>query len=120
MGITRLLLAVVIVGSLSSTMTAGKPLMLDNYIFYFISRKKSKRLNSITAFTTTTLFLRDLDATLNTGMPQGTYCDVISGQKEGGRCTGTQVQVGGDGRAYFKISHMADDPFIAIHADSKL
>ncbi|KAK5889343.1 hypothetical protein CesoFtcFv8_015356 [Champsocephalus esox] len=35
-----------------------------------------------------------LDVTLNTGMPGGTYCDVISGQKEGSRCTGKQINVG--------------------------
>uniref|UniRef100_A0AAY4ALB3 alpha-amylase n=1 Tax=Denticeps clupeoides TaxID=299321 RepID=A0AAY4ALB3_9TELE len=62
----------------------------------------------------------NLDATLNTGLPGGTYCDVISGDKDGGRCTGKQVQVGGDGRAHFSISNSAEDPFMAIHADSKL
>uniref|UniRef100_I3KQC8 alpha-amylase n=1 Tax=Oreochromis niloticus TaxID=8128 RepID=I3KQC8_ORENI len=62
----------------------------------------------------------DLDVTLNTGMPGGTYCDVISGQKEGSRCTGKQVTVGSDGRAHFWISSRDEDPFIAIHADSKL
>ncbi|KAJ0012024.1 hypothetical protein NQD34_012999 [Periophthalmus magnuspinnatus] len=62
----------------------------------------------------------DLDVTLNTGMPGGTYCDVISGQKENGRCTGKQIQVGGDGRAHFKISSRDEDPFVAIHAESKL
>ncbi|KAL7850851.1 hypothetical protein AOLI_G00212070 [Acnodon oligacanthus] len=61
-----------------------------------------------------------LDVTLNTGLPGGTYCDVISGQKEGSSCTGKQVQVGGDGRATFNISNSEEDPFIAIHADSKL
>ncbi|KAL7841934.1 hypothetical protein SRHO_G00236230, partial [Serrasalmus rhombeus] len=61
-----------------------------------------------------------LDATLNTGLPGGTYCDVISGQKQGSSCTGKQVQVGGDGYAYFNISNSEEDPFIAIHADSKL
>ncbi|XP_025755756.1 pancreatic alpha-amylase [Oreochromis niloticus] len=62
----------------------------------------------------------DLNVTLNTGLPGGTYCDVISGQKEGSRCTGKQVSVGGDGRATFSISGKDVDPFIAIHADSKL
>ncbi|CAI5640198.1 unnamed protein product [Oreochromis niloticus] len=62
----------------------------------------------------------DLNVTLNTGMPGGTYCDVISGQKEGSKCTGKQVTVGGDGRATFSISNKDEDPFIAIHADSKL
>uniref|UniRef100_A0A668ACI3 alpha-amylase n=1 Tax=Myripristis murdjan TaxID=586833 RepID=A0A668ACI3_9TELE len=61
-----------------------------------------------------------LDVTLNTGMPGGTYCDVISGRKDGGRCTGKQITVGGDGRAHFKISNRDEDPFVAIHADSKL
>ncbi|XP_036412574.1 alpha-amylase-like [Colossoma macropomum] len=61
-----------------------------------------------------------LDATLDTGLPSGTYCDVISGDKQGSSCTGKQVQVGGDGRAYFNISNSEEDPFIAIHIDSKL
>ncbi|XP_013862942.1 alpha-amylase 1 [Austrofundulus limnaeus] len=62
----------------------------------------------------------DLDVTLNTGMPAGTYCDVISGQKEGGGCTGKKIQVGSDGRAHFSISNREEDPFVAIHAESKL
>uniref|UniRef100_A0A3Q4H3T5 Alpha-amylase n=1 Tax=Neolamprologus brichardi TaxID=32507 RepID=A0A3Q4H3T5_NEOBR len=62
----------------------------------------------------------DLNVTLNTGLPGGTYCDVISGQKEGSKCTGRQVTVGSDGRAHFSISNKDEDPFIAIHADSKL
>lgn len=61
-----------------------------------------------------------LEATLNTGLPSGTYCDVISGQKQGNSCSGKKVQVGGDGRAYFNISNKDDDPFIAIHAEAKL
>uniref|UniRef100_A0A671S0V8 Alpha-amylase n=1 Tax=Sinocyclocheilus anshuiensis TaxID=1608454 RepID=A0A671S0V8_9TELE len=62
----------------------------------------------------------ELNETLNTGLPGGTYCDVISGQKESGRCTGKEVVVGGDGRASFRISNQEEDPFIAIHTDSKL
>ncbi|RXN25829.1 pancreatic alpha-amylase-like protein [Labeo rohita] len=62
----------------------------------------------------------ELNETLTTGLPAGTYCDVISGQKESGRCTGKQVVVGGDGRASIRISNQEEDPFIAIHADSKL
>lgn len=63
---------------------------------------------------------RALDVTLNTGLPGGTYCDVISGNKDGGSCTGKQITVGGDGRAHFYINNSEEDPFIAIHADSKL
>uniref|UniRef100_A0A8C8J781 Alpha-amylase n=1 Tax=Oncorhynchus tshawytscha TaxID=74940 RepID=A0A8C8J781_ONCTS len=61
-----------------------------------------------------------LDVTLNTGMPGGAYCDVISGQRDGERCTGKTINVGGDGRAHFKISNTDEDPMVAIHADSKL
>lgn len=53
-------------------------------------------------------------------MPGGTYCDVISGQKEGAKCTGKQISVGSDGRAHFSISSGEEDPFVAIHAESKL
>ncbi|KAM9844640.1 alpha-amylase-like [Aulostomus maculatus] len=62
----------------------------------------------------------DLDVTLQTGLPAGTYCDVISGQKEGNKCTGKQIHVQCEGHAYFKISNSEEDPFIAIHAESKL
>uniref|UniRef100_A0A9J7YNF5 Alpha-amylase C-terminal domain-containing protein n=2 Tax=Cyprinus carpio TaxID=7962 RepID=A0A9J7YNF5_CYPCA len=61
-----------------------------------------------------------LNVTLNTGLPKGTYCDVISGDKSGGSCTGKEVLVDADGRATFSISNTDEDPFIAIHADSKL
>ncbi|ROJ19174.1 Pancreatic alpha-amylase [Anabarilius grahami] len=61
-----------------------------------------------------------LNVTLNTGLPEGTYCDVISGDKSGNSCTGKQVSVVSDGRATFHIRHTEEDPFIAIHADSKL
>ncbi|XP_064194734.1 pancreatic alpha-amylase isoform X1 [Anguilla rostrata] len=63
---------------------------------------------------------RHLDMTLNTSLSGGTYCDIISGQKEGSRCSGKQVTVDSDGRAHFRISNMDEDPFIAIHVDSKL
>ncbi|XP_028613084.1 pancreatic alpha-amylase-like isoform X2 [Grammomys surdaster] len=61
-----------------------------------------------------------LSTTLQTGLPAGTYCDVISGDKVDGGCTGLRVNVGSDGKAHFSISNSAEDPFIAIHADSKL
>ncbi|MBZ3888340.1 Pancreatic alpha-amylase [Sciurus carolinensis] len=61
-----------------------------------------------------------LSTTLQTGLPGGTYCDVISGDKANGDCTGIKVYVSSDGNAHFSISNYAEDPFIAIHADSKL
>ncbi|KAJ8040864.1 Alpha-amylase A [Holothuria leucospilota] len=57
---------------------------------------------------------------LQTGMPAGTYCDVISGDKSGNSCTGNAITVYSDGKAYFEISNSSDSPIIAIHANSKL
>ncbi|XP_020006677.2 pancreatic alpha-amylase-like [Castor canadensis] len=59
-------------------------------------------------------------STLQTGLPAGTYCDVISGDKVNSYCSGISVTVNSDGTAYFSISNSAEDPFIAIHVDSKL
>uniref|UniRef100_A0A6Q2XB97 Alpha-amylase n=1 Tax=Esox lucius TaxID=8010 RepID=A0A6Q2XB97_ESOLU len=61
-----------------------------------------------------------LDVTLNTGMPGGIYCDVISGQKQGEVCTGKAIHVKLDGHAHFVISNTDEDPMVAIHAESKL
>ncbi|GAB1288038.1 Alpha-amylase 1 [Apodemus speciosus] len=62
----------------------------------------------------------DLSTTLQTGLPAGTYCDVISGDKIDGNCTGTKVYVDSNGNAQFFISSSAEDPFIAIHTESKI
>ncbi|NWI24959.1 AMYP amylase, partial [Sula dactylatra] len=62
----------------------------------------------------------NMNISLQTGLPAGTYCDVISGQKEVNKCSGKQVYVSGDGMANFQISNNAEDPFIAIHVDAKL
>uniref|UniRef100_A0A336M993 alpha-amylase n=1 Tax=Culicoides sonorensis TaxID=179676 RepID=A0A336M993_CULSO len=62
----------------------------------------------------------DLNTSLATGLPAGNYCDVVSGSKEGGQCTGKTITVGLDGKAQIFIPANADDGFVAIHADSKL
>ncbi|XP_030351302.1 pancreatic alpha-amylase [Strigops habroptila] len=62
----------------------------------------------------------DMNVDLQTGLPAGTYCDVISGDKEDNRCTGSQVYVSEDGLANFQISSQAEDPFMAIHVNAKL
>ncbi|GLY16439.1 alpha-amylase [Kineosporia sp. NBRC 101677] len=38
-------------------------------------------------------------ATFDTGLPGGTYCDVTTGTVKKGKCSGSTVQVGSDGRA---------------------
>lgn len=62
----------------------------------------------------------DLNQSLQTGLPAGSYCDVISGNLENGRCTGKTITVGGDGKAQFSISNRDEDPMVAIHANAKL
>ncbi|XP_072107016.1 pancreatic alpha-amylase-like [Mobula birostris] len=62
----------------------------------------------------------DMNMKLQTGLPPGIYCDVISGQKEGDRCTGLQVTVDSCGSAVFQISNTAEDPMVAIHVRDKL
>lgn len=57
----------------------------------------------------------DLNANLQTGLPQGTYCDVISGNYDGNSCSGTQIHVNRDGTAHFHINSGSNDPMIAIH-----
>lgn len=57
---------------------------------------------------------------LNTGLPAGAYCDVISGNRIGNSCTGQTVTVESSNFAHFKISNFAEDPMVAIHSGSKL
>jgi alpha-amylase len=45
-----------------------------------------------------------LSRTFATGLPTGTYCDVISGGVSGGTCTGTAVNVDGSGNATFEVA----------------
>jgi alpha-amylase len=59
-----------------------------------------------------------IDRTFNTGLPNGNYCDVISGSKEGGKCTGKSVQVN-NGQAKINVPASPDGIF-AIHVNAKL
>lgn len=62
----------------------------------------------------------NLNQNLQTCLPAGQYCDIISGSKTSGSCTGKTVTVGGDGRAQISIGAQEDDMVLAIHANSKL
>ncbi|XP_035665855.1 alpha-amylase-like [Branchiostoma floridae] len=61
-----------------------------------------------------------LNATLQTGLSSGDYCDVISGDLSNGFCTGKTITVGWDGRAHIYIAVDDEDPIIAIHVGSKV
>jgi alpha-amylase len=45
-----------------------------------------------------------LSRTFATGLPAGTYCDVVGGGVSGGTCTGTAVTVDGSGNATFQVA----------------
>ncbi|XP_037948725.1 alpha-amylase 1-like [Teleopsis dalmanni] len=62
----------------------------------------------------------DLNSSIQTCLPAGTYCDVISGSKSGSSCTGKSVVVGSDGCATISITTNEEDGVLAIHANSKL
>jgi len=61
----------------------------------------------------------DLNQTLQTCLPAGTYCDVISGEKSGNNCTGKRVTVGNDGRAHISLGANEFDMVLAIHTGSE-
>uniref|UniRef100_A0A1W7RB82 Alpha-amylase n=1 Tax=Hadrurus spadix TaxID=141984 RepID=A0A1W7RB82_9SCOR len=61
-----------------------------------------------------------MDQTLPTGLPPGTYCDVISGKVEDNKCTGRSVNVGHDGKAKIFVDSTWEDPMLAIHVEAKL
>lgn len=62
----------------------------------------------------------DLNQNLQTCLPAGTYCDVISGDKQGSNCTGKKVVVGSDGKGKIHIGAQEYDGVLAIHKESKL
>ena len=53
-----------------------------------------------------------LEQTLQTSLPAGTYCDVISGRKRSNMCTGKNITVEQDGTASIAVESIG---FIAIH-----
>jgi len=61
-----------------------------------------------------------LQQTLQTCVPAGTYCDIISGDLVNGQCTGKSITVGSDGMAFISISNSEDDGVLAFHIESKL
>lgn len=62
----------------------------------------------------------DLNERLMTCLEPGVYCDVISGSKVNGACTGKTVTVELWGYANIFIGAQEEDGVLAIHKDSKL
>jgi hypothetical protein len=51
---------------------------------------------------------------LQTSLPAGNYCDIISGEKQGSSCTGKSITVNTDGMAYIEILDSESDGVLAI------
>ena len=64
----------------------------------------------------------DMNVNLQTGMPAGQYCDVISGNINNGTnsCTGNTITVQSSGMANIVIQSSSSVPVIAFHSQSKL
>jgi alpha-amylase len=58
-----------------------------------------------------------LSAGIATGMPPGTYCDVLTGGRNGATCAGTSVAVDSTGTVQLSLDPMTA---IAIHAGTRL
>ncbi|KAF6027595.1 AMY2A [Bugula neritina] len=61
----------------------------------------------------------ELNMNLPTGLPGGTYCDVISGDLLNGVCTGKTVTVFSDSTANIRIGSDSSTPVVAIHIGAK-
>nr|Q9NJP0.2 RecName: Full=Alpha-amylase-related protein; Flags: Precursor [Drosophila elegans]AAF25712.2 putative amylase-related protein [Drosophila elegans] len=62
----------------------------------------------------------DLSQELNTCLPAGEYCDVISGSLINGSCTGKSVTVKDNGYGYIHIGVDDFDGMMALHVDAKV
>ena len=61
-----------------------------------------------------------MEITLQTGLPSGCYCDIISGKKLKNKCTGKIFFITSDGNSNITIDNNENDPIVAFHIDSKL
>lgn len=57
---------------------------------------------------------------MQTGLPAGVYCDIISGKKDGNTCTGRNVTVTSQGFAQIKLSGAAEEIHLAIHVGKEV
>ncbi|XP_072767059.1 alpha-amylase A-like isoform X2 [Anoplolepis gracilipes] len=62
----------------------------------------------------------DLSEELQTGLPAGTYCDVITGDVGNGQCTGKSVTVDGSGKARIEILSNEPEGVLVLHIMAKL
>jgi alpha-amylase len=59
-------------------------------------------------------------ANLTVCVPPGIYCDILSGAKIDGKCTGEQIVVNEESKSEIFIPYAREIPAIAFHINSKL
>lgn len=62
----------------------------------------------------------NLKANVKVCVPEGTYCDIISGEKVDGDCTGEKIVVDSSNKADIVIPYEKEIPAVAFHVNSKL
>nr|CAI5863320.1 unnamed protein product [Callosobruchus analis] len=71
--------------------------------------------NGFVAFTVS----GDIDTHLQTSLPAGSYCDLITGIHINNSCTGKVVKVDGNGKAHIQVNAAADGA-LAIHVNARV
>ena len=59
-------------------------------------------------------------ANLQTCLPEGEYCDILSGGLKDGACRGTKIVVDENGKADVTIPYDIDLPVLAFTVDNKI
>lgn len=63
---------------------------------------------------------QNLQQKLQTGLPAGTYCDIISGNLIDNKCTGKSIHVDKNGQADVYVGHDEFDAFVAYHIGARI
>jgi alpha-amylase len=72
------------------------------------------------AFIVFNLEQNSIDRIFKTGLPQGIYCEISSGNKINNICSGKKISVDANGNAKIYLPGNSEDGFLAIHVGEKL
>lgn len=61
-----------------------------------------------------------INVKIQTSLPAGRYCDVISGELNGIQCTGKSLDVRPDGTVFINLPQSDENGIIAIHVEAKV
>ncbi|GJQ73903.1 Amy-p [Trypoxylus dichotomus] len=61
-----------------------------------------------------------INQVMQTCLPAGTYCDVISGNLINGACTGKSINVDANGNGFISLEQYEEDGVLAVHVNARL